>query len=56
MTSWRGFICGRNRQQDYRLLTRKVVDIFAGTELEAYFANVDRTLAAGDVAVEFVCA
>ena len=35
------FYLREKRQQDYDSLSRKVVDIFAGTELEAYFANVN---------------
>ncbi len=33
----------KKRQQDFDTLTRKVTDIFQGTELQSYFANVDST-------------
>ena len=33
----------KKRQQDFDTLTRKVVDIFQGSELQSYFANVDNT-------------
>ena len=37
------FYLRRQRRQDFDALTRKIVDIFQGTELEQYFRNVDRT-------------
>jgi cellulose synthase operon protein C len=37
------FYLRQQRQQDFAMLTRQVVDTFVGTELEGYFSNVNQS-------------
>ncbi len=46
------FYLRQKRREDFAGLTRKVVDTFSGTELEAYFANVTRDNGWGQMYVQ----